>query len=214
MLVRFLQIKLLLLACSLASPAILGCMAAGKGAPKAAARPPAASMANRTDAVSWEMPTSAANGMHLGRLQSMTPQPEGAFSQSTVKDQLSDRAGKPSIGSRQYPFGLYPPDWPVDVVLHPEAAIAKCDAYEKTGHCIVALIPSDRATVQGAQAFHLESLMNTWQSLQVEPPESNIEGTLVLTIIAERPGANLSVVTMTGSAAFMSTLPNKEYWTP
>jgi hypothetical protein len=115
------------------------------------------------------------------------------------------------VTSEQDPFGLLPPNWPESIALQPDAKIAESGVYAMTGLYLIALISSDRATPAGVQGFYIESLSD-WETLQVREDPTGVGLPPNLTVIAERPGAEAQVTAGTGSADFMSTLHEKEYW--
>jgi len=112
--------------------------------------------------------------------------------------------------SEHDPFGLMPSAWPPDIPLHPQAWVAESGIYALTGLYIIALVPSDLATVGGVQNFYVTSL-STWESLQVKVyPDS--EGLPTLTIIATKPDITAEISTQEGTLEFMKTLQHKDYW--
>jgi hypothetical protein len=120
---------------------------------------------------------------------------------------LSDSADAISgrWSARQDPFGLIPSQWPPDIKLHREARIAKSGAYQKNGYTLVGLISPDKATISGVQGFYLE-LLSSWESIQVKESAETSDGSPILIIYAERPGARVEVRTEIGTAAFMKSL--------
>jgi len=113
--------------------------------------------------------------------------------------------------SERDPLGLMPVAWPGDVPLHPSSKLAYSGRFGTDGLYLVALVPQDLGTLTGVQAFHLESL-GGWESLEVSENPAGNAGARALTIVAQRAGCFLKVVSENAPAGFVSTLPNPEYW--
>lgn len=112
--------------------------------------------------------------------------------------------------SDQDPFGLLPLSWPEDIKIHPDARVAKTGPNGPSGSYVIALVPSDKATREGVQSFYLD-LLSSWQSLRVnEIPDDN--GSQMLVIVADRPGASIEISTGTGTAEIIRALGHSDYW--
>jgi hypothetical protein len=113
--------------------------------------------------------------------------------------------------SEQDPLGLMPLGWPDDVPLHPSSKLAYSGRFGTDGLYLVTLVPEELGTLTGVQAFHLESL-GGWESLEVSENPAAESGSRALTIVAERAGCFLKVVSERAPDGFVSTLPESEYW--
>jgi len=112
----------------------------------------------------------------------------------------------------QDPFGLMPLEWPDDIPLHPNCRVVYSDRLGSDGFYVVAIVSPKLATGAGVQTFHVDSL-SVWESVQVN--ESAAEGGgqgKVLTIIAERSGAYLKIVSEQPGEGFLASLEDRDYW--
>jgi hypothetical protein len=150
-----------------------------------------------------------------------TPQQENAqdsyfaevsAANSTVQ---SERAFPTREPSEHDPFGYIPLGWISDCPLHPECYVAYSGVYGQSGLYLVTLISPDQATGPGVQGFHIESLTG-WDSIQVseddKDEDGNDSGSGKLTIVADRPDAELVIITEVAVPGFVASLDHPDFW--
>jgi hypothetical protein len=131
-------------------------------------------------------------------------------------DAQNDRASSDNFDRRAPsdidPLGLMPSAWPDAIRLHPASKVAYSGKFGTQGYYLVTLISPEHATIPGIQTFHIESFA-TWESLQVneEPIEPGSPNNR-LTIVAERDGIWVKVISEQGAEGVLNMLDDPGYW--
>ena len=110
------------------------------------------------------------------------------------------------------PLGLMPSAWPDSIQLHPASRVAYSGRFGTDGYYLVTLISPEHATIPGIQTFHIESFA-TWESIQVnEEPTVPGSPNNRLTIVAERDGAWVKIISEQGVEGVLNMLDDPPYW--
>jgi len=182
------KVKSLLLALAACLWAVLGCSAeaGGKGP-------------SRTQ--TWSLDTEQSSEMSDDTVGAATDSGPGSIPDASLNMYMAP--------SENDPFGLLPADWPDNVPLHPEAAVAHSGEFGSEGYYMVTLVSPNLATIPGVQSFHIDSL-SMWQSMEIDEVQNN--GAAQLIIIAEQPGEYVKIISEQATAGFLVTLDNADYW--
>ncbi|MCX6646514.1 MAG: hypothetical protein NTY09_09175 [bacterium] len=143
--------------------------------------------------------------------------PDSGFARPSIANSTaqSEKTLPTREPSEHDPFGYFPLGWISDCPLHPECYVGYSGIYGQSGLYIVTLISQDQATGPGVQSFHIESLAG-WDSIQVSEGDEDEkeDGTESekLTIVADRPDAELVIITEVAVPGFVASLDHADFW--